>query len=323
MAHPEWVLKLKEKNTELRNIRGKYYLYRITSKWCPEKQRTKKVTLGCVGVITEEHGLIPTGQKRKGKIPLGESPYKTPPEAESKETNFMDHLAQLKDERSERNLEHSVSEILFVTLCAVICGADGWQDIEDFGKMKLEFLQQYFDYAHGAPSDDTCRRFFRAVDPGEFEKRFREWIAKLSKINTKQVIAIDGKASRHSFDGEEKMLHMVNVFSTESKIILGQNKVSEKTNEITAIPEILEWLDVKGHIVTIDAMGCQYAIADKIIKKEGDYIFSLKGNQGNLSEDVTLYFEKTVSLTENFFVDYNKEHGRIETRKCWVTNHVQ
>ncbi len=100
--------------------------------------------------------------------------------------------------------------------------------------MKLEFLQQYFDYDHGAPSDDTCRRFFRAVEPGEFEQRFRDWIAKLAKIDKPQVIAIDGKASRHSFDDEQKMMHMVNVFATESKIILGQNKVSEKTNEITA-----------------------------------------------------------------------------------------
>ena len=323
MAYPEWALKHKIKNSELRKRGNQYALYSITSRWCPEKKRTKKVTLKYLGSISEEHGFIPAGMKRKGKIPTGESPYKVPPETDLKETNFMDDLAELNDERSARNIEHSVSEILFTALCAVICGADGWQDIEEFGKTKLEFLQQYFAYDHGAPSDDTCRRFFRAVDPGEFEKRFRDWIAKLSKIDKKQVIAIDGKSSRHSFDGEQKMLHMVNVFSTESKIILGQHKVSEKTNEITAIPEILEWLDVKGHIVTIDAMGCQYAIANQIIQKEGDYIFSLKGNQGNLSDDVTLYFEKEVSLTENFFVDYNKEHSRIETRKCWVIHDVK
>lgn len=322
MAHPEWVLKFKEKNTEIRNIRGRYYLYRITSKWDPDKKRTKKVTLGSLGVITEEHGLIPTGQSKKGRLKKGESRLKTLTDKLSKEANFMDDLSQINDERSDRNRLHSVSEILLAALASVLAGGDGWQDMEDFGEIRIDFLRQYYPYHNGAPSNDTFRRFFRACDPGTFEKNFRNWVAKVAKIDKPQVIAIDGKCSRHSFSDEQKMLLLVNVLATESHVVLGQHKVDEKTNEITALPKILEWLDVKGHIVTIDAMGCQYEIANLIVKKEGHYIFSLKGNQGNLSDDVILYFQKESMQKTEPFIDYDKGHGRIETRKCWVSHDV-
>jgi predicted transposase YbfD/YdcC len=138
------------------------------------------------------------------------------------------------------------------------------------------------------------------------------------------VIAIDGKSVRRSFDKGTKMLHVLSAFATEARLVLGQEKVSEKSNEITAIPLMLKWLDVKGHIVTIDAMGCQVKIANQIIEKGGDYIFSLKGNHGQLSEDVTTYF-KDKELTQNIasHVDYDKGHGRVETRECWVMDAVE
>ena len=267
MAYPEWALKHKVKNSELRKSGNNYKLYSITSKWDPEKKRTKKVTLKQLGIITEEYGFIPTGMKKKGRIKPGESPFKTPPEMLSKEANFMDELTQINDERSERNRLHSVSEILLAALASVLAGGDGWQDMEDFGEIRIDFLRQYYPYHYGAPSNDTFRRFFRACDPGTFEKNFRNWVAKIVKIDKPQVIAIDGKYSRHSFSDEQKMLLLVNVLATESNVVLGQHKVDEKTNEITALPKILEWLDVKGHIVTIDAMGCQYEIANLILKK--------------------------------------------------------
>lgn len=323
MAHPEWALKHKVKNTELRKFGDKYYLYSITSKWDPEKKRTKKVTVKLLGNITEADGFIPTGMRKKGRIPKGTSPFKNPPEMLSKKANFMDQLSKINDERSEKNLLHSVSEILLAALCSVLCGADGWQDMEDFSNAKIEFLKQYFPYDHGTPSNDTFRRFFRVCDPGTFEKLFRNWVAEIVKIEKPQVIAIDGKCSRHSFDTDQKMLHMVNVLATESLVVLGQEKVDEKSNEITALPKILEWLDVKGHIVTIDAMGCQYGVANKILEKGGNYIFSLKGNQGNLLDDVALYFQKENMINAIPLIDYNKDHGRIETRKCWVENDVQ
>lgn len=323
MAHPEWALKHKVKNTELRKFGDKYYLYSITSKWDPEKKRTKKVTVKLLGNITEADGFIPTGARRKGRIPEGESPFKNPPEELAKEANFIDDLVQLEDPRSARNQWHSISEILFAALCSVLCGADGWADMEMYAQIKMPFLQQYFSYKQGTPSDDTFRRFFRAVDIGQFEKNFRTWIGRLAKIDKPQIINIDGKCSKHSFDDEQKMLHLVNVFVSESKMILGREKVDEKSNEITALPKILEWLDVTGHIVTIDAMGCQHAVANKILKKGGNYIFSLKGNQAALSDDVELYFQKDSLQKALPFIQSNKEHGRIETRKCWVENDVK
>ena len=276
MAHPEWALRHKAKNTELRNIKGKYYLYNITSRWCAEKKRTKKVTLNLVGTISEEYGLIPAGMSRRGVVPKGESPFKAPPK---EEVDFLDHFEAIEDSRSWKNQLYTVSEILLVTLCAVLCGASGWSDVELYGRTKLGHLRQYLGYNNGTPSDDTIRRFFRNLDPTAFTNLFKEWVGNLAKKVDAKLISIDGKASRHSFDGDGNMLHMVSAFASEARIVLGQEKVSDKSNEITAIPKMLEWLDVKGHIVTIDAMGCQYAIANQITRKEGDYIFSLKGNQ--------------------------------------------
>lgn len=320
MKHPDWALKFKTKNTELRLIRGRYYLYNITSKWDPVKKRPQKITLSSVGTITEEHGLIPAGMSRKGPVPKGKSVLKDSPRDE---TAFLDTFGALEDPRSTRNQLYSVNEILLLTLCAVLCGAEGWQDIEDFGKAKLTFLRQYFEYIQGIPSDDTIRRFYRSLNPSEFERLFREWVEHLAKTTGTKVIAIDGKCSRRSYDGEGNMLHMISAFSTEARIVLGQEKVSDKSNEITAIPKMLDWLDVKGHIVTIDAMGCQYKIADQILKKEGDYIFSLKGNQETLARDVQLYFEDPLLTKPTSFVDYDKGHGRIETRECWVVTDVK
>jgi predicted transposase YbfD/YdcC len=321
MTHPDWVLKHKIPNSEIRCIRGKYYLYSITSVWCPEKKRTKKKTLKQIGVIDEEYGLIPTGMSRKGRIPKGESKIK---DSAPLDTNFLDEFESIEDPRLDRNQLYSISEILLVTFLAVICGAEGWQDVENYGKAKINYLRNYLNYFNGVPSDDTIRRFFRAVDPDHFKQIFCRWTESLASVVDAKVIAIDGKSSRRSYDGEGKMLHMVSAFATEARIVLGQEKTSEKSNEIKAIPKLLDLFDVKGHIVTIDAMGCQYAIADKILKKEGDYIFSLKGNQGNLSEDVALFFTATNhKKTILSCIDYDKGHGRIETRECFVCNEVQ
>jgi predicted transposase YbfD/YdcC len=324
MEHPKWAQKYKTKNTELRLIRGKYYLYSHTSVWDPEKKRTKKVTLGYIGTITEQDGLIPKGMVRRGRLPAGQSRLKEiPGETLKDESGFLDAFSFLEDPRSTRNQLYGVEEILFVTLCAVICGAEGWQDIEDYGKVKLPLLRQYFDYSNGIPSDDTFRRFYRALNPATFEEIFRCWVKGIAQAVEAQVIAIDGKCSRRSYDGEGTMLHMVSAFATEARIVLGQEKVADKSNEITAIPKLIEFLDVKGHIVTIDAMGCQYAIADSIVKKEADYIFSLKGNQGTLSEDVQLYFEDPNLPKPSSFTEYDKGHGRIEKRECWVVTDVK
>jgi len=319
--HPEWVMKHKIPNTEIRCIRGRYYIYNITSVWSPEKKRNKKVTLGQLGVIDPELGLIPTGMSRKGRIPKGESKLK---ENVPLETNFLDHFDSIEDPRATRNQLHTLSEIFLVTLLAVICGAEGWQDVENYGKSKIDFLQLFLDYENGAPSDDTVRRVFRAIDPEPFKILFAQWVNCIANTVDSKVIAIDGNSSRRTHDGEENMLHTVSAFATEARVVLGQQRTDKKSNEITAIPKLLELLDIKGHIITIDAMGCQYAIANKITSKEADYTFSLKGNQGNLSDDVATFFdnppEKYVLTTHT---DIDKGHGRIETRECTVCNSVE
>lgn len=326
ITHPVWALKFKTKGTELRYIKGKYYLYNVTSRRDSITKKTKKITLSYIGTISEEYGLIPSGMIKRGKIPDGESPLKDP---FRESINFIDTFEKVEDPRSSRNQLYTVSEILLVTLCAVICGASGWSDVETYGKAQIDRLRKYLAYNNGAPSDDTVRRFYRNLDPSAFERLFREWVDKLAKKIDSKVIAIDGKCLRHSFDGDGNMLHMVSAFATEARIVLGQEKVSEKSNEITAIPRMLDWLDVKGHIVTIDAMGCQYEIANQIIKKDGDYIFSLKGNQGTLVEDVRLYFEDDTLYLEDTklkktssHTDYDKGHGRLETRECRVANNI-
>lgn len=230
---------------------------------------------------------------------------------------FCDFFKSIPDHRIERRKLHLVGEILFLALCGVIANCGSWEDIELFGKKKLEFLRKYLPYKHGIPSDDTLRRFFRVLDPKVFEAKFRKWVVSFQYSLNEKVVAIDGKTLRHSFDTEASAIHLVSAFLSEDKIILGQEKVNGKSNEITAIPELIDTLDLKGSIVTIDAMGTQHTIAKKIIEKEADYILALKGNQGSLAEDVKEIFDSCKDQ-----IEANKEvdsgHGRIETRECTV-----
>lgn len=239
------------------------------------------------------------------------------------DVGFLDIFKDLEDPRSAKNQLHSMSEILLTALCAAICGAEGWQDVEDFGNAKIEYLRKFFPFRNGIPSDDTFRRFFRGLDPEKFQELFRVWVKSIQPKIEQSIIAIDGKSSRHSFDSDKEMLHMISAYATEANLVLAQEKVSDKSNEITAIPQLLEWLDLKGNIVTIDAMGCQYPIADKIVERGGQYIFSLKGNQGNLHDDVKTYLGDEAILKKlKPHKNYDKGHGRIETRTCWSTQNV-
>jgi predicted transposase YbfD/YdcC len=240
-------------------------------------------------------------------------------EVELKET-FLDFFSELEDPRIDRCKLYSVGEILLVTLTAVICGAEGWSDVERFGKSKVDFLKRYLPFENGIPSDDTYRRFFRRLDPELFRECFIRWVKNLS-LPEETIIAIDGKVSRHSFDGDKAPLHMVSAFASESRIVLAQTKVADKSNEIKAIPDILEWLDLQSTIVTIDAMGCQREIAEQIISKGGDYVLALKGNQGSLHQDVQAIFHDKDLLQDLSAAKHSTtdgEHGRIETRRYTV-----
>jgi predicted transposase YbfD/YdcC len=233
---------------------------------------------------------------------------------------FLDFFKDLEDPRIDRKKLYPINEILFLTLAAMICGCEGWLDIEAFGREKIEYLRQFLPYKNGTPSDDTLRRFFRRINPKAFQERFVKWMESLKELSAK-LIAIDGKVSRHTFDGDQNPVHLVSAFASESRLVLGQAKVSDKSNEITAIPELLALLDLANSIVTIDAMGCQRAIAEQIQQAQADYVLSLKGNQSSLPEDGKLLFSDEELLKQNppsTYRDVDGGHGRIETRVCRV-----
>ena len=236
---------------------------------------------------------------------------------------FLDHFGELEDNREADKVLHPVREILLVTLCGVLAGAEGWEDIEDYGASKLPLLREMLPFTHGIPSDDTLRRFFRAINPPAFQEVFVSFVRTLLPAAAERLIAIDGKTSRRSHDGAVKALHVVSAFATEARLVLAQAATAEKSNEITAIPELLRLLDLRGATVSIDALGCQREIAAQIGEGGGHYLLGLKGNQGTLHDDVRLFFEQppkqTLCATHE---DTDKGHGRIEIRRCEVTEDI-
>jgi len=234
---------------------------------------------------------------------------------------FLDHFSGLEDKRDADKILHPLPEILLVTLCGVIAGADGWEDIEDYGTSKLALLREMLPFVHGIPSDDTLRRFFRAIDPEAFKEVFVAFVRDLLPRVADHLIAVDGKTLRRSHDGTKHALHLVSAFATEARLVLAQTATAAKSNEITAIPELLKLLDLRGATVSIDAMGCQREIAQQILDGGGHYLLGLKGNQGTLHDDVRLFFEQPPK-GETFATheDTDKGHGRIEIRRCEVTN---
>lgn len=233
---------------------------------------------------------------------------------------FLDVIRGIKDHRINRKKLYSVAEIVFLAFCGHIANCGSWEDLELFGKQRLEFLRQFLPYSNGIPSDDTLRRFFRMLDPREFEQKFEQWVNQIFPVDLAgKVIAIDGKTSRGSATGESKAIHVVSAFVGEHKITLAQRNVGCKTNEIKIIPELLDVIALKGAIVTIDAMGTQYKIAEKIISRGGNYILALKGNQQSLSHDVKEIFAHAAKIKVlTVHEDNNKAHGRLEQRVCTV-----
>lgn len=229
----------------------------------------------------------------------------------------IDYFSKLNDPRIDRTKEHLLSDIIFITIAAVICGAESWNDIENYGKAKELWLKQILKLPNGIPSHDTFNRLYSILNPTELESCFLEWVKAVSNITEGEVVCIDGKSIRGSRKkGSKSIVHMVSAWAGKNRLSLGQTKVDDKSNEITAIPKLLEILAIKGCIVTIDAMGCQTEIADKIIEKGANYILAVKGNQGSLEEGIidTIKFTKPVEVYE----DLDFAHGRIETRICSV-----
>lgn len=234
------------------------------------------------------------------------------------------HFADLEDPRAD-NSWHNLFDILVITILAVICGGNTWVDVEIYGKAKEPWLRGFLKLPHGIPTHHTFNRLFRHLDPDQFQASFFQWIQAIQEVTAGQVIAVDGKTLRRSHDRTlgKKALHMVSAWATTNHLMLGQTKVDDKSNEITAIPELLRILDLEGAIVTIDAIGCQREFAEQIIDRKGDYVLALKENQGRLYEDVYGFFahaeeNKFRRITSDYHKTVNKDHGRIEIRRCWV-----
>jgi len=242
-------------------------------------------------------------------------------------TNLVSHFEGLRDPRTGNAKTHIFLDILIIAILAVICGADGWSDVELFGKTKKTWLKTFLKLPKGIPSHDTFGRVFAKIKPDEFQKRFIEWVRAVETLTAGQVIAVDGKKLRRSHDRQngKEAIYMVSAWATENQVVLGQTKVAEKSNEITTIPELLRLLDISGCIVTIDAIGTQTEITKTIVAGGGDYLLSVKNNQAHLFEDIQCLFDVDVAqglkyAQYNYAKSVNKAHGRIETRECWVTD---
>jgi predicted transposase YbfD/YdcC len=235
------------------------------------------------------------------------------------------HFGDLEDPRIDRTKLQKLLDILVIAICAAICGADNWEDVAGFGEAKLAWFRTFLELPNGIPSHDTFNRVFARLDPQQFQTCFTGWVNATSTLISGQVIAIDGKVLRRSHDKGigQAAIDMVSAWASANRVVLGQVKVDDKSNEIRAIPQLLRALEVSGCIVTIDAMGCQTEIAEIIVEQDAEYVLALKDNQGQLFEDVQLLFDDLEqSHYRAYEFDYektvNKEHGRLEIRECWT-----
>lgn len=238
---------------------------------------------------------------------------------------LLDFVIGIHDPRVVGRTDHDLVDILVLALCAVMAGAEGWDDIEDWGLENESMLRQYLGLRNGIPGHDTIRRVFEVLEPKEVERRFADWVSHICPALEARVIAIDGKSVRGSGSVVRgiKPLHLVSAYATEAGVMLAQQRCEEKSNEITAIRALLPSLALKGAIVTIDAMGCQTEIAQTVLRQGGDYLLSVKDNQPKLHEAIQEYFaiaqaEGFRNLQPDVSQTLDKGHGRLETRRCTV-----
>lgn len=237
------------------------------------------------------------------------------------------HFGKIHDPRIGNAKRHNLLDIILIAICAVICGADNWSDIELFGKNKLAWLRQFLELPNGIPSHDTFGRVFALLDPDEFRRSFMAWVQAINQLTQGQVIAVDGKQLLGSRDvtKDRAALNLVSAWASANQLVLGQMKVDGHSNEITAIPQLLHLLELSGCLVTIDAIGTQTEIAQQIVEQGGDYLLAAKENQGHLYEDLENLFqlERQQEFHGSPFTyakQVNKGHGRLEIRQCWATS---
>ena len=240
--------------------------------------------------------------------------------------DIFEHFEELPDPRMDRQKRHALMDILFISICAVVCGATSFVDMYDFGCAKEGWFRRHLELPNGIPSHDTFRRVFSIIDADHFRRCFMNWTRAMSEATNGDIIAFDGKTLRRSFDTATGLsaIHVVNAWSSENDFCVGQMKVDGKSNEITAMPALMGLMEISGSVVTADALNCQKEIAAQIVEQGADYVLAVKSNQPSLHEDVRLFFEE--ALAEGFDVAYRScesndwGHGRAETRKCWAVS---
>jgi len=240
------------------------------------------------------------------------------------------HFGTLQDPRATHRIEHKLLDIIVITICGTICGGDDWEAIAEYGRTKQDWLKTFLELPNGIPSPDTFNRLFTRLKPEELQRSFLGWMEAVHQVTEGELVNIDGKTLRGAKEvgNSQSLIQMVSVWSASQHLVLGQKKVREKSNEITAIPELLKLLALRGCLVSIDAMGCQTEIA-KVIREQGaDYVLALKGNQGNLHADVVELFtaaqaKNFKNIEHQFYSTLEKGHGRMETRRYWTMGNTE
>jgi predicted transposase YbfD/YdcC len=252
--------------------------------------------------------------------------------------SLVEHFKDLTDPRINRTKDHALIDVLVIAVCTLLCGGEGFNDMEDFGKAKEQWFRTFLRLTNGIPSHDTFNRVFAALDPKGFLECFLRWTQSLRQAIQREIVAVDGKALRRAMNKKENLKYVVSAWAESNSLVLGQLKVSDKSNEITAVPELLRVLELSGCIVTLDAMGCQKKIAQEIIEADADYVLALKGNQETVHEEVKSFLDATIveaqaqrppgapvpeaaaKLAQVETVE--KDHGRIETRHYYQSDQL-
>jgi predicted transposase YbfD/YdcC len=254
-------------------------------------------------------------------------------------TSLIAHLSPVPDPRINRRKDHDLIDILVIAICTFLCRGETFNDMEDFGKAKYDWFKSFLGLRNGIPSHDTFNRVFAALDPKEFLNAFLGWTQSLRQAVSQEIVALDGKALRRALDKDQSVKYIVSAWAESNGLVLGQLKVADKSNEITAVPELLRVLELSGCIVTIDAMGCQKKIAKEIIEADADYVLALKGNQETVHEEVKSFLDATLAeqqaprpvgaelskeaATLVSVETVEKDHGRIEVRRYYQSDMLE
>lgn len=240
--------------------------------------------------------------------------------------SIMDYFGEIEDPRMDRNKKHLLSEVLFIALCSMLVGGQNFTDMEEFGCHKEPWLRKFLKLENGTPSHDTFRRVFCLVRPEQFIHCLVQWTETIREQVAWEVVAIDGKSLRRTGKTKESIVHVVSAWASTNRLVLGQIKVDDKSNEITAVPHLLRMLELSGCIVTLDAMGTQKQIAKEISEADADYVLCLKGNHSKAHEEIKAFLDDAIARSEehlDYWEKIEKDHGRIETRRAWISDNLQ